>query len=131
MATTAAYAATPLVDVVQLTATINTARDGTGTTTLIATGTASGKLIRRIVLCAAATTTAGVVRFFLSPDSGTTKRLVKEVLITALTPSTTVEVFRSEVDEMDGLVLPGTTYSIYGSTEKAETCNVMVESGGL
>lgn len=132
MATAAAYAASPLLDLVQLTVTANTNRDGTtGTYSLVATGTASGKYIRRVVVTAAATTTAGVVRFFLSPDTGTTKRLFKEVLVTAITPSTTVEVFRIEVTELAGVVLAGTTYQLYASVHNAETFNVSVDSGGF
>ena len=132
MTTAAAYAATPLLDITQLTATANTNRDGTtGAYTAVATGTAAGKYIRRVVLCAAATTTAGVVRFFVSPDSGTTKRLVKEYLIPAITPSTTLEVYRAEIGELAGLVLPSTTHILYCNTNNAETFNVSVESGGF
>ena len=132
MATTAAYAATPLLDATAITATANTNRDGvTGTYSAIATGTSAGKYIRRVTLCAAGTTTAGVVRFFVSTDSGSTKKLVKEYLIPAITPSTTIEVYRAEISELAGLVLPGTTAILYCSTEKAEAFNTVVESGGL
>lgn len=132
MAASAAYAATPLLDLTALTATANTNRDGTtGVYTAIASGVASGKYIRRVTLCALGTTTAGVVRFFYSADSGTTKRLIKEVLVTAITPSATVEVFRTEVPEIAGLVLPGTTYQIYCNTHNAEAFATAVESGSF
>lgn len=130
MASSAAYATTPITDYVQATA-ANTARDGTGTTALLATGTSAGKFIRRVIINATGTTTAGVVRFFLSLDTGTTKRLIKEVLIPARTPSTTVDTFRQEVLELIGMILAGTTAQIYVSTHNAETFNIVCESGGI
>ncbi len=130
MATSAVYASTPLIDYVQA-VTANTARDGTGTIATLASGTAAGKLIRRIIINATGTTTAGVIRFFLSLDTGTTKRLIKEVLVTAKTPSTSVDTFRAEVPELVGMILPGTAAQLYVSTHNTETFNIVCESGGI
>ena len=69
----ASVALAPIVS--QLTA-ANAARDGTGTIVAIATGTANGIVIERLTVHAASTTTAGMIRFFMSTDTGTTKHLM-------------------------------------------------------
>lgn len=130
MATQAQYGATPLNEIQQI-ATANTARDGTGTMSTGVAGTAAGKFIRRVVIQATGTTTANVVRFFESTDNGTTRRLILEVVIPAVTPSTSVAAHRTEVPELVGKVLAGTTNLIYASTNNAETYNVLFESGLL
>lgn len=140
MATTAQYTAKPEIEYVQI-VTANTARDGSGTIGIASTGPAAaaangvGRRINRVVVSATQTTTAGVIRFFISNDNGTTIRLVLEKLVPAITPSTTVSAFRMEVSELAGLVLPGGTGSITTtlrvSTNAGETFNVMVESGLL
>jgi hypothetical protein len=130
MATTAQYGSTPLNEISQVTA-ANTARDGTGTMGVGVAGTTAGKFIRRVVIQATGTVTNGVVRFFESVDSGTTRRLLHEVIVTATTPSVTQAAFRVEVPELVGKVLAGTTNLIYPSTNNAETFNVFFESGLL
>ena len=137
MATSAQFTAQPILEVSQI-STINTARDGTGTTVEVCAGPSTtagngvGKRILRVTVCATGTTTAGVIRFFYSPDSGTTKRLIDEMLVPAITPSTSVAAFRAEVAELVGLVLPGGgVHKLYASTEKGETFNIFVESGTL
>jgi hypothetical protein len=135
MATTAQYSTAPTIDVSQVT-TANTARDGSGTTVEIAAGptTASGsgvgKRIVGVLIKATGTTTAGTIRFFLSVDGGTTKRLIDEVLVTAITPSATATAFVSNAPGLVGIVLPGqvssNTQKLYASTEKSETFNIVV-----
>ena len=140
MATNPQYAATPNIEITQI-STANTNRDGTGTFGTVSTGPSSaagsgvGKRISRVVVCATVTTTAGAVRFFLSTDGGTTKRLIVEKLIPANTPSTTNTVVRFEVPELVGLVLQGTVSSsacnLYAATHAGEAINVIVESASL
>jgi len=137
MATTAQYAAQPNLEISQVT-TANTARDGTGTIVTVATGPATaaaagvGERITRVVVQATGTTTAGVIRFFISLDNGTTNRLICEKLVSAVTPSTTVSAFRIEVNELVGLVLPGGGAALLrASTNNTETFNILVESGLL
>jgi hypothetical protein len=74
----------------------NTNRDGTGTLVDIISGGTSGTKVERVIVQAKATTTAGFVRLFL--NNGTTSRLIREVPVTAATPSASVAAFRSEVD---------------------------------
>jgi hypothetical protein len=137
MATTAQFTAQPNLEYSQLT-TANTNRDGTGTIVTLASGPAAsaangvGERITRVVVQATGTTTAGVIRFYLSLDNGTTNRLILEKLVPAITPSTSVSAFRIEVSELVGLMLPGGGQALLrGSTNNAETFNVMVESGLL
>jgi hypothetical protein len=137
MATTAQYAAQPNLEISQVT-TANTARDGTGTIVTVATGPATaaaagvGERITRVVVQATGTTTAGVIRFFISLDNGTTNRLICEKLVSAVTPSTTVSAFRIEVNELVGMVLPGGGAALLrASTNNTETFNILVESGLL
>lgn len=137
MATTAQFTAQPTVDVAQV-STANTNRDGTGTIVTVATGPSAtaangvGKRIMRVTVAATGTTTAGVIRFYISTDNGTTNRLICERLVTAITPSTSVAIFRSEIGELVGLTLVGGGNCLLrASTNNAETFNIMVESGLL
>jgi hypothetical protein len=137
MATTAQFTAQPTIDISQV-STANTNRDGTGTIVTVATGPSTtaaagvGERINRVTIHATGTTTAGVIRFYISLDSGTTNRLICERLVTAITPSTSVAAFRTEVGELVGLILPGGGAAMLrASTNNAETFNIMVESGLL
>jgi len=140
MATTAQYTAQPILEYTQI-STANTGRDGSGTLGTVASGPAVtaangvGKRLLRVSVCAAGTTTAGVIRFFISNDNGSTKRMVCEKLVPAVTPSTTVSAFRTEVPELVGMILPGgtggNTVILYAGTNNAETFNVICESGTL
>lgn len=137
MATTAQYTAQPILEYVQV-STANINRDGSGTLATVCTGpnTAAangvGKRIFRVTIASTATTAAGVIRFFLSNDNGSTKRMICEKIVPAVTPSTTVAAWRTEVAELVGLILPGGTGNIlYASTNNAETFNIFCESGTL
>jgi hypothetical protein len=128
MATAPAFAATPRCAIAQATA-ANTARDGSGTIATVFTAGASGSKIERVRINATGTTTAGVVRLFI--HDGTNSRLVREVLVTAITPSTSIEAFSADVDFSGPdqvLVLP-TGFSLRASTHNAETFNVVAVGG--
>jgi len=140
MATTAQYTAQPILEYTQI-STANTGRDGSGTLGTVASGPAVsaangvGKRILRVTVASTATTTAGVIRFFISNDNGTTKRLIVEKIVPAVTPSTSVAAWRTEVPELVGMILPGgtggNTVILYAGTNNAETFNVICESGTL
>jgi hypothetical protein len=135
MATSAQYSVAPTVEISQV-STANANRDGSGTTVEVAAGpstaqgTGVGKRIAAIVIQATGTTTAGMIRFFLSTDGGTTKRMIAEVPVVAQTPSATAPAFQNTVPILVGLVLQGQVSSnsckLYASTEKAETFNIHV-----
>ena len=137
MAISAQFTAQPILEYAQVT-TADTSR--TAPTNVVeitagpntAAGNGVGKRINRVTNQSTATTTAGVIRFFLSLDSGTTDRLICEKIVPAVTPSTSVAAWRTEVAELVGLILPGgTANKIYATTEKSETFNIIVESGTL
>ena len=137
MATNAQYTAQPILEYAQVT-TADTSR--TAPTNVVeitagpntAAGNGVGKRIIRVTVQSTATTTAGVIRFFLSLDSGTTDRLICEKIVPAVTPSTSVAAWRTEVAELVGLILPGgTANKIYATTNNTETFNIIVESGLL
>ena len=137
MATNAQYTAQPILEYAQVT-TADTSR--TAPTNVVeitagpntAAGNGVGKRIIRVTVQSTAATTAGVIRFFLSLDSGTTDRLICEKIVPAVTPSTSVAAWRTEVAELVGLILPGgTANKIYATTNNTETFNIIVESGLL
>jgi hypothetical protein len=102
--------------------TANTNRDGTGTIGTVFTAERHERLeIDRIVIEATGTTTAGVVRLYV--HDGSTAFLEMEVLIGAITPSTTVSTFRREIVPAKPIRL-GAGWSLRASTHNAETFNI-------
>jgi hypothetical protein len=125
MATTAQYASTPRGAVAQV-STANTNRDGTGTIVTVFTAGSSGSRVDDIWIVGTGTTTAGVVRLFI--NDGTNTRLWQEVMVTAITPSVSVQVFNTALFNQ-ALILPN-GYSLRASTQIAETFNVIVSRAG-
>lgn len=128
------FTATPTLDHVQV-STAATTLDGVGAT-LLASGPAiggegKGKRINRVTIRAAATTAAGLVRFFISTDGGVTRRLLAEVTVAVVTPSNTVAAFNSVVPDLVGLVLADANAQVYVSTTVAQAINVVLEGGLL
>lgn len=123
--TTPIFTITPKIGMAQI-STANTNLDGIGTLGTVITGTANGTRINRIDIVATGTTTAGMVRLFIS--DGTNHRLWREVPVTAITPSATVQAFQDEVVPTEPLVLPS-GYSLRASTHNAETFNVIAHAG--
>jgi len=126
MATAAQYAATARTAVGQVT-TANTNRNGTGTIATIFTGGTNGSRIDDISIVATGTTTAGVVRLFL--NDGTTSYLWQEILVSAITPSTTVQVFSFTLLNQ-ALILASSSWSLRASTNNSETFNILVTRAG-
>jgi hypothetical protein len=142
MATSAQYVTTPVLEIMQgITADTSRTAPTAANTYLVcqgpatASGSGVGKRITRVTVSATGTTTAGVIRFWISVDTGTTKRLILEKIVAANTPSTSNPVVRFDVPELVGLVLPGTVASavtsLYATTNNTETFNFLVESGTL
>lgn len=127
MASTPQFASTPNIGQVTI-STANTNRDGTGTLGTAFTAGASGSTVTRMTVTATGTTTAGVVRVFV--NTGATYSLVKEILVTAITPSTTVEAFREQVVFDPPLCLP-TSYLLKASTHNAESFAITTEGGNF
>jgi hypothetical protein len=101
-------------------ATANTNRDGSGTIGTVFTADATdGSRVTLIEICATGTTTAGVVRLYI--HNGSTAFLWREILVGAITPSTTVSVFMRKFP-VDLELAAG--WSLRASTHNAETFNV-------
>jgi hypothetical protein len=126
MATTAQYASTPRTAQAQV-ATANTNRNGTGTIATVFTGASSGSRIDDIYIVATGTTTAGVVRLFL--NDGTNTYLWQEILVAAVTPSTTQQVWSYTLLNQ-ALLLQNASWSLRASTNNAETFNIQVTRAG-
>jgi hypothetical protein len=125
MADFAAFAATPATAQVQI-ATANTARDGTGTLGTVLTAGTNGSRIDELVICAAGTTTAGVVRLFVY--DGTNTRLMQELLIPAVTPSTTVAAYYLKLTNLNLILKSG--WALKAGTNNAETFNIIATFAG-
>ena len=127
MATTAQFVAAPVIDITQIGPTANDGRTGAGTIGtnlfLVCSGptfnaaSGIGKRITRGVIHGVSGNSSGIVRFFMSPDSGTTRRMILEKPTFSTTVSSTTSSFRTEIPELVGLVLPGVsganTHQIY------------------
>lgn len=125
MSTSAQYASTVQTAQAQVT-TANTNRNGTGTIVSVFSAGASGSRIDDIYIVATGTTTAGVVRLFIS--DGTNIRLWQEILVTAVTPSTTVQVWSYTLLNQALLLKSG--WSLQASTNNSETFNILVTRAG-
>jgi hypothetical protein len=125
MATTAQYASTVQNASAQVT-TANTNRNGTGTIVSVMTGAANGTRIDDIYIVATGTTTAGVVRLYIS--DGSNIRLWQEILVSAVTPSTTVQVWSYTL--LNQALILENGWSLQASTNNAETFNILVTRAG-
>lgn len=130
MATTPSFASTIKTGIATLT-TANTNRDGSGTLATVYTAGTNGSRIDFIKITATGTTTAGMVRLFIT--SGTNNYLYHEIPVLAITPSATTEVFQAYLtSEKDVNVLPiflESGEALKASTHNSETFNVIAFGG--
>jgi hypothetical protein len=120
------FTRTPVIGMGQV-AVANPNRDGTGTLVSIVAGDPEGTRIDLVRVEATVTTTAGMVRLFLT--DGLTTRLLKELPVSAITPSGTVEAFSAEWVPTEPIVLPDNGWELEASTENAEAINVFAFGG--
>jgi hypothetical protein len=112
----------------QIISTANTARDGSGATATLGTGGTYGTRISYVIIKAQSTTTAGMIRLFIDEVNGAGNVcLIKEIPVTAITPSGTVESFEAVVDfeytDTNGVVVGlilGVDQELRVSTNNAE-----------
>lgn len=116
---------TPNIGLAQVSA-ANTNRDGTGTIVTVFTAGANGSRVEEAIIEGTGTTTAGVIRVFL--HDGANMRLIDEILVPAITPSTTVAVYRATIPSLAGKIIP-TGWTLRFSTHNAETFNIVVWGG--
>lgn len=108
----------------------NTNRNGSGTIVTVATGVAAGTRVDEIVIQATGTTTAGMVRLYVSVDNGATWRLFDEVPVVAVVPSASLAAFRVSRTYLN-LRLRNATMLLGAAPHNAETFTVHVEGGDL
>jgi len=112
--------------------TANANRDGTGTLGTVATAGASGGRISTLALTATGTTTAGMLRLYIS--DGTNHRLIKEISVDAITPAANTKAFAASLAEgvdtdcMPIILPPNGT--LRASTEKGEAFQIVPIQGG-
>lgn len=121
MATSPVFAVTPRIGMAQVSV-ANTNYDGvTGTYVDLIVGASTGTRIAEIVTQAAATTTAGMVRLFIT--NGVTTRMFDEISIAAATVSATVKGARVSTT-YNNLILPNENWKIIACTHNAVAINV-------
>lgn len=130
MATTPNFTSTPKASVATI-STANTNRDGTGTIVSVFTAGSSGSRIDQIIVQATATTTAGLVDLYL--HDGTNAHLIREIAVTAITPSTTTAAFNATLSSQTNPdFLPlflQSGWSLRAAPQKAESFRVFAEGG--
>jgi hypothetical protein len=110
--------------------TANTNRDGTGTIVSVLTGVAAGTKVFEVDVQMIVTSTAGMVRLFLSSDTGSTWKLFDEVAIAAATVSASVKGTRVAT-QYTNLILPSASWILGASTHNAEASVVTALGGDL
>jgi hypothetical protein len=122
MANTPNFAATPVGFMARLSV-ANANRDGTtGTYAEVVGITATPTRIDDFTIQAIATTTAGMIRLFIS--NGTLTHLIREYTVTAVTASATVPAW--EIEAVNQSIILPVGWSLKASTEKAESFNIVV-----
>lgn len=128
MATSPVFAVTPRIGMTTVSV-ANTNRDGTtGTYEDVIIGASTGTRIAEIVIQATVTTTAGLVRLFVT--DGVTTRMFDEVSVAAATPSATVKGVRLSTT-YNNLILPNQNWKIIASTHNAHSINVFALGADL
>lgn len=127
MATTPKFTSTARVGMGVVSA-ANTNRDGTGTLVDILTGVAAGTKIFEVVIQAAVTTTAGMIRLYIY--DGTNTRLFDEITVAATSVSASVAGART-TRTYENLILPSSSHKLQASTHNAESHNVIALGGDL
>lgn len=120
MASTPAYASTPKVGAASLSTADSSRTAPTNVGTVFTAGT-SGSRIDRATIHATGTTTQGLVRLFL--HDGSTYRLIKEVQVLPVTPSTTQAAFASDLT-FDGGINIASGWSLRATTSNSEAFTV-------
>ena len=126
MATTAQYAATVKSAQVQISS-ANTLRTGSGTIGTLVIGATNGTRVDDIYITATGTTTAGVIRLFIA-NGAALPQLWQEILVPAITPSTSVAAWTSSLLNQALLLQSG--WYLAAATNNAETFNVIATRAG-
>lgn len=109
MASAAAFAATAVLGSGLIPATADTSLTAPTNTTTILTGASTGTKIEELIFQGVGTTVAGVIPVFL--HDGTTHNLFDQILVAAVTSSTTAVAFRAR-RQYQNLILPSTSWTL-------------------
>ena len=120
MAAAPQFAVTPRIGAVSIATADSSYTAPTNVGTLL-TGASTGTRVNEIAIKCAATSAAAVVRIFLY--DGTTYWLFDELVIGAITGSSTVAQFRTSV-RYDNLVLPSASWSVRVTTSVSQATHV-------
>ncbi len=126
--TSAIFVTTPKAPAVRI-ASANTARDGSGTLGTLYTAGSAGAFFKGFRYQAEGTTTVGVIRIFIQAAGVGNFELKREMLVAAVTPSTTVEATSGEWYPAAGIML-GAGDVVKVGTHNAETFSCWLEAGG-
>jgi hypothetical protein len=128
MASNPVFAVTPRIGMGQVSV-ANANRDGvTGTYVDIIVGASTGTRVAEIVIQATVTTTAGMVRLFIT--DGVSTRMFDEVAVAAATVSATVKGTRLSTT-YNNLILPNASWKIIASTHNAHAIEVFALGADL
>jgi hypothetical protein len=128
MASNPVFAVTPRIGMGQVSV-ANANRDGvTGTYVDIIVGASTGTRVAEIVIQATVTTTAGMVRLFIT--DGVSTRMFDEVAVAAATVSATVKGTRLSTT-YNNLILPNASWKIIASTHNANAIEVFALGADL
>lgn len=127
------FTKSPVIGIAAISA-ANPNLDGTGTIVAVVDGETDGVRIDQIEVKAEATTTLGMIRLFISLDSGGTWDLWREILVAAIVPGGNVESFSAMLDlttvlNDPPLNLADATVVLGAATEEAEVFNVFARGG--
>lgn len=125
MSASPAYAATPANACVTI-STANTNRDGSGVISDLITGAVNGSRVDDINIAATGTTTAGMLRMYLNDTVN--NNLIKEIPVTANTPSTSNPVWQTALTDLGIVLKPG--WKLRFSTNNAESFSITVTRAG-
>lgn len=128
MASNPVFAVTPRIGMATVSV-ANANRDGiTGTYEDLIVGASTGTRIAEIVIQSTVTTTAGMVRLFIT--DGVTTKMFDEVSVAAATVSATVKGARVSTT-YNNLILPNNNWKIIASTNNAHTIDVFALGADL
>ena len=126
--TTPIFVLTPKAPAVRF-ATANTGLSGSGTLGTLFTAGANGSFFEGFRYQAEGTTTAGVIRVFIQAAGAGNFELIKELLVTAITPSASVLADSQEWLPVNGITL-GAGDVVKVGTHNAETFSAWLLTGG-
>jgi len=108
--------------------TANTNRDGSGVLADLVTAGASGSMVNGVTVRGTGTTTAGMIRVW--HYDGANNRLVGELVVTAITPTASVEVWSGAWAPVFPMFIPSGG-KLKLSTHNAETFHAISSHGDL